>query len=202
MKSVACKKCGRVAVPHSRGSKYCSRACSLLFQRETSSKTMARTNRQYASERMTRKNPMHREESRERVKTTLRAMGWKPPFRGGNGTGPTAPQLLLASTLGWPMEVAVSVGHSRAIRHLPTCYKIDIANTTLKVAIEVDGFSHACRSRQQQDRKKEAFLRGIGWTVLRFSNADVMERLEECVQTVLSTISKSNATTPTSPMDS
>jgi very-short-patch-repair endonuclease len=73
---------------------------------------------------------------------------------------------------------------------LPSHYKIDVANEALKIAIEVDGVSHGMLTRQEQDRKKERFLRRCGWTVLRFSNQDVMERLGECVQTVLSTISK------------
>jgi hypothetical protein len=42
-------------------------------------------------------DPMRHAEVRERVKTTLRPLGWKPPVRGGNRTGPTAPQLALAA---------------------------------------------------------------------------------------------------------
>jgi very-short-patch-repair endonuclease len=80
----------------------------------------------------------------------------------------------------------------------PPCYKVDIGEPTLKIAIEVDGMSHNSLERRKQDRKKEAFLRGLGWTVLRFSNREVTERLEECVQTVLSIISKSKARTRTS----
>lgn len=156
---------------------------------------MARTNRIHASKRMTERNPMKRADVRARVSTSLRAMAWMPPVRGGNGTGPTMPQMLLASALGWPMEVAVATG-ARAEGY-PTAYKLDIASEPLKIAIEVDGMSHRALDRQAQDAKKDAFLRSIGWTVLRFSNREVTERLAECVQTVMSTISRSTGSTPT-----
>jgi very-short-patch-repair endonuclease len=72
----------------------------------------------------------------------------------------------------------------------PTCYKVDIAIPEKMIAIEVDGGSHSAIERQMQDKKKDAFLKKLGWNVLRFTNKQVMERLEECVQTVMSTISK------------
>lgn len=176
---------------------YCSRECSKAWAARRSSETMAATNRKYASARMTARNPMRHADVREKVKTSLRAMGWKPPVRRGNGTGPTAPQLALASSLGWPMEVAVPTKIKQSARTHPTCYKLDIANPTLKIGIEVDGNSHY--SRKAQDAKKDALLRSLGWTVLRFSNKEVTERLAGCVQTVLSTISKSKESTPTPP---
>jgi very-short-patch-repair endonuclease len=74
--------------------------------------------------------------------------------------------------------------------HVPTSYKLDIANPTSLIAIEVDGTSHAARSRQAQDRKKEQVLAGLGWTVLRCTNQDVMEHLQECVQMVWSITSR------------
>jgi hypothetical protein len=167
-----------------------------IAHKERSAKTMAKTNKKYASARMKKNNPMYRPEIREKVKTSLRVMGWKPPVRGGNGHGPTAPQMLLASVLGWEMEVAIptGVGHKGVY---PTCYKVDIGNKTLMVAIEIDGNSHLSLDRQEKDKKKDLFLSGLGWTVLRFTNQKVMEDSADCVQTVLSTISKSKTTTPT-----
>ncbi len=93
-----------------------------------------------------------------------------------------------SSTLGWAMEVVVPTGRPRTEK-FPTCYKLDIANPQLKIGVEVDGESHA--SRRAQDQKKDAFFASIGWTVLRFTNRQVAERLVDCVQMVLSTISKS-----------
>lgn len=81
----------------------------------------------------------------------------------------------------------------------PHTYKIDVASPELKLGIEVDGRSHLLARRKAEDRRKEAVLQRLGWTVLRFTNREVTERLEDCVQTVLSTISKLKAPTPTSP---
>jgi len=137
---------------------------------------------------MKAKNPMKNPETRALVSTKLRAMGWKPPVRCGNG-GATAPQLLLACALGWDMEVAIPTGIEKGNGY-PTCYKVDIGNADLKIAIEVDGNSHGVISRREEDAKKTALLESLGWRVLRFSNGAVMERLEECVQMVMSIISK------------
>lgn len=82
----------------------------------------------------------------------------------------------------------------------PSNYKLDIANPQVMLGIEVDGSSHTTVERQAQDAKKEEFLSGLGWTVLRFSNREVTEHLAECVQTVLSTTSKLTDHTPTLPM--
>jgi len=72
----------------------------------------------------------------------------------------------------------------------PTCYKLDMANRDLRVGVEVDGMSHCSLERQAQDRKKEELLQSLGWSVLRFSNEDVIRNLNACVQAVLSSISK------------
>lgn len=155
----------------------------------SSSERMATTNRKYASERMRERNPMRRKDVREKVSLQLRVMGWMPSVRGGNGHGPTVPEQLLACALGWEMGISVPTRQPRGSGY-PTHYKIDVGNRALKIAIEVDGTSHQAIDRRRQDRKKEALLAGLGWSVLRFSNRDVTERLAECVRTVLSTISR------------
>jgi hypothetical protein len=146
---------------------------------------------------MTANNPMHNPATRAKVSATLREMGHKPPVRGGNGTGPTEPQRLLAEALGWEMEVVVRPGQGRVRGGLPTHYKLDIAHPTLKIAVEIDGGSHGTLERREQDRRKEAWLRGEGWTVLRFSNQEVMADLEACARTVTSTTLRLRIPTPT-----
>lgn len=148
---------------------------------------MAATNRKYASDRMTRNNPMKREATRQKVRTTLRAMGWTPTVRGGNGTGPTVPQLLLASRLGWELETVVRTLQPKDSGY-PSCYKLDIGNRTLKVGIEIDGNAHLAASVKVKDEKKTAFLSTLGWKILRFTNSDVMEHSNDCVQAVLDAI--------------
>jgi hypothetical protein len=117
-------------------------------------------------------NPMSDPLTRMKVSLTLKNMKHKPSVRGGNGKGPTVAQLFMASLLGpsWILEYAVSLG--RRIPNYPTCYKIDLANPVLKIGIEVDGYSH--HSRKKEDQKKDVMLASLGWKVLRFWNKDIL----------------------------
>jgi len=98
---------------------------------------------------------------------------------------------MLAARLGWPTEVPVRTGMRRGSGH-PGCYKVDIGNTSMKIAIEVDGGSHATVLNRARDIKRDEFLRGLGWTVLRFKNKEVLNSIEG----VLSTILKLSEPTP------
>jgi hypothetical protein len=183
------------------GKVYCSQECSDKRKARISSATMADTNRKYASERMTRKNPMKNPIAKEKMISAARVRGWpETSQRGGNGKSIPLPQQLLACALGWPTEVVIKTNARKL--GFPPCYKVDIANETLKIAIEIDGKSHAMLVKQGQDQKKTSFLESLGWIVLRFSNAQIKTSLAQCVQTVLSTISKLKDSTPTPPMES
>lgn len=192
-----CRNCGKPVFRspktkhmfYTNGKAYCCTECMLNFSRVIRSETMARTNRLYASKRMTDRNPMRVPSVREKVKNSLRRIGHKPRIRGGNGTGPTRPEKLLINALKCEWNVVVKTGAKRGTGY-PYNYKIDLGFPSLKIGIEVDGNSHSTLSRKAQDMKKQEFLEGIGWTILRFTNKQVMEDLEGCVQTVLSTTSK------------
>ncbi len=163
---------------------------------------MSERNRETAPERMRTRNPMRLAENRAKVSATLKAMGHQPIVRGGNGQSSPEAVRRLSDALGWPCEIVVRTGFRSGTGGLSNHYKLDIANEAMKIGIEVDGGSHGLLSRREQDQKKEAFLIGCGWTVLRFYNAAVMQNLTACVQMVASTISKLSAQTPTSPTDS
>lgn len=176
---------------------YCSPEHMREYCRRLSSDTMARTNRKYASKRMKERNPMSNPEIRARAKATKLAQGnWKPPVQGGNGRETPRPQAMLAEALGWPVEFVVCTKMRRGSGY-PYHYKLDIADPEHMISIEVDGASHNSPTRRTLDEKKDAFLAGLGWIVLRFSNREVTEHLEACVQTVQSTISKSSNSTHT-----
>ena len=57
-------------------------------------------------------------------------------------------------------------------------YFADIACHHAKVVIEVDGHTHGTEAELEHDRRRDAFLRGEGYTVLRFSNHDVLTNPE------------------------
>lgn len=185
------------------GRAYCSRACSNLYRSARSSETMARTNRKYASARMTARNPMARPDVRAKVSQSLQARGHRPPERGGNGREPPLAELMLLAIvggLGFTGQVAIPTKQPRGSGY-PTCYKVDAGNALLKIAIEADGASHNALTRQAQDRKKDDLLDGLGWKVLRFTNAEILGSPENVWTTVLSTISKLRGSIPTSLME-
>ncbi|MFA7175590.1 MAG: DUF559 domain-containing protein [Kiritimatiellia bacterium] len=204
--TATCSECGKPVIVSTgqqkenyrvSGTAYCSTACRDAYRGQISSITMSKTNRRYASRRMKEHNPMANPEIRAKATATLREMGWKPQIQGGNGRGPTVPQANLAAALNWPMEVIVRTHMSRDSGY-PTHYKLDIGSRQHRLAIEVDGYTHGASAIKAKDAKKTAFLNRLGWTVLRFSNQEVLENLDACVQTVMSTILRLNHTTPTS----
>lgn len=183
-----CIVCGASVNPATRR-KTCGDECRARHR----SLTMAQTNKSHASERMKAKNPMRDESTRARMGATLRAIGHRPAVRGGNGTPLPAAQSAMLQALK-PLspvaEFVVRTGMWRGREGLPNHFKIDIALPSMKVAVEIDGGSHASNHRKAQDAKKTAYLSASGWTVLRFSNRDVMERLADCALMVTSTTSR------------
>jgi very-short-patch-repair endonuclease len=175
--------------------KHCSTEC----RKKAWARGMKRVSVLYAdkiAERMRTNNPMADLKLRERVRQKI--TGCAPAVRGGNGNGLTKHELAIAQALNW-LPVTVSThGYRNETNRLPKNYKIDVGNTGMKIAVEIDGRSHNALARKAQDAKKTAFLESIGWTVLRFTNKEVDQNLTACVQAVLSTISRLTRTTTSS----
>ncbi|WP_422928620.1 UvrD-helicase domain-containing protein [Singulisphaera sp. PoT] len=106
--------------------------------------------------------------------------------RGGNGHGPSLAERLMLEALGegWVHNHVVRTG--KRSEGYPHCYKIDVANPEQMIAVELDGHSHDSPSRRAADRRKEEFLRSLGWQVFRFKNRRAIQRTEECVDQVMS----------------
>lgn len=127
------------------------------------------------------KNPMHSQEVRQKMSTTLRKIGHKPKVHGGNGSPLSVPQQRLLQILGegWSAEFIVPTGQRRA-GGLPSHYKIDLASPSMMVAIEVDGGSHYSTKVREADARKTAFLGSRGWSVFRVKNAEAMRLSTTC----------------------
>lgn len=203
-----CAQCGKIVTCNGRrdrervraGRVYCSEKCKTNLVRAISQRTMARTNRAHASHRMKIRNPMKRPETRAKVSKAMRGRTFLA--RGGNGQ-PTTPQMIMANATGLAMEYPIPTATVKGrFQSLPTCYKVDLADPKVKLAVEIDGHSHRTKKWRFLDQRKTAVLNGLGWTVLRFWNQDVMDDLAACVQTVSSTILRLRKTTTTSPTDS
>jgi very-short-patch-repair endonuclease len=68
-------------------------------------------------------------------------------------------------------------------------FKLDFAYPELLLAIEVYGYGpHASRRAFQRDRDRQNVLVGRGWTVLRFTWADVVKRPEHVARLVAAAI--------------
>jgi hypothetical protein len=146
-----------------------------------------------SSKRMEIDNPMYKEEIRLKMAETLNRINHKPSVRGGNGRGPTVPQLSLYNELikvedSFVMECIEKTGELRSKYKSPTHYKIDIASREFKIAIEVDGSNHSSKKVKECDKRKTMLLEEKEWKVLRFTNSQIKKELMSCVQMVLSMI--------------
>lgn len=125
-------------------------------------------NRYLRSDRNPFKDP-----SREFIENRKKATSYDH-LVGGNGTGLTKSQKLLLDLLGanWKPEFVIPTKKKSGF---PNHYKIDLARPRKKIAVEIDGISHATKKVRAADKRKDQFLRDEGWTVIRVSNQQVLE---------------------------
>jgi len=54
-------------------------------------------------------------------------------------------------------------------------YRIDLAHLSLKLAVELDGPNHQSTAQRKRDRRKDTWLKQMGWKVLRLTNVRALE---------------------------
>src|SRR4051812_41310894 len=72
----------------------------------------------------------------------------------------------------------------------------DFVCHSAKLVIELDGESHDFESRQHGDAKRDMWFRSEGYTVLRFTNEDVLKNLEGVVASIRETSARVLASPP------
>jgi very-short-patch-repair endonuclease len=134
------------------------------------------------------RNAMHIPEVRAKVSATMKQRGHRPTVRGGNGTGLTLTQKELLAALGdsFCAEFSVATQSPKVKGGLPTHYCIDIAEPVQKLAIEIDGRSHRSPKQRAADKRKTDCLQQLGWTVLRFSNQEILDSMSTVVAKIRS----------------
>lgn len=63
-------------------------------------------------------------------------------------------------------------------------YVLDFASRKLKLAIEIDGPSHFVEGAAFKDAQRTEYLESQGWTVIRFTNADVVEDIDAVIEAI------------------
>ena len=125
-------------------------------------------------------NAMWLPETKQKVSQSMKEKGHRPSQRGGNGKL-TLPQIQLLKALGpdWQAEYVFVTARPRP-KGIPKNIKIDLANPEMKIAIELDGRSHALEKIRKSDKKQIQQLLHKGWSVLRLSNAKALSLCSTC----------------------
>lgn len=120
------------------------------------------------------------------------------PYRGGNGTGMSPTEALIAPLLpeGFMWNYVLPSGGFGL--GYPSHYKLDFGNPTTKVCLEVDGISHRTRLGQERDARKTERLQFLGWKLLRITNEEAWylystSKLKEHLHTLLTECSSTIA---------
>lgn len=70
-----------------------------------------------------------------------------------------------------------------------TTYLIDFALPHLKIGVEADGETfHSSPKQISHDKERDMKLAQVGWTILRFTDTEIEDRLERVLSTIMKTI--------------
>jgi very-short-patch-repair endonuclease len=75
-------------------------------------------------------------------------------------------------------------------------YIVDFYCPSAKLIIEVDGAQHYQSDQWEYDRVRDAFLKGLGFEVLRFSNLDVLRNVEGVTEKIMDKVGESPSIPP------
>jgi very-short-patch-repair endonuclease len=75
-------------------------------------------------------------------------------------------------------------GYKFRRQHSIDPYFADFAHIRGQLVIEIDGATHSTDDELAYDARRTAFLESKGWTVIRFTNADVYEDVDAIVESL------------------
>ena len=78
-------------------------------------------------------------------------------------------------------------------------YIVDFVSHAAKLIIEIDGGQHFEDRQERRDRRRDAFLAGKGFRVLRFSNLDVVSNRVGVLEAIASAVLEARAPSLPSP---
>ena len=78
-------------------------------------------------------------------------------------------------------KLPITVNRQKVIGH----YIVDFYCAQAKLVIELDGSQHYETAGQSADRERDAALRELGLTVLRYSNTDIARNFDAVCQDIL-----------------
>jgi very-short-patch-repair endonuclease len=64
-------------------------------------------------------------------------------------------------------------------------YVLDFYCSTLKLAIEIDGDTHAGEQEAEKDRKRQRYIESFGIRFVRFTNFQVIENIESVLEEIV-----------------
>ena len=106
--------------------------------------------------------------------------------QGGNGKFHEL-QNYFAEALGeeWEMEIPIVTSkEQRSFYNAPNCYKVDLYNKELKVAIEIDGSTHDRIKAKERDFKKDKILNELGIKVIRIKRGCLSHNFDKIVNSI------------------
>jgi very-short-patch-repair endonuclease len=86
----------------------------------------------------------------------------------------------------WNVLKAKKLGGYKFVRQMPIGpYYADFACRASKLIVEIDGSQHA---DSKYDRKRDEFMRGAGYSVLRLWNTDVLKEIDAVCAAILAAL--------------
>jgi very-short-patch-repair endonuclease len=65
-------------------------------------------------------------------------------------------------------------------------YSLDFECLEVRLGIEVDGHAHDCAAGQERDSRRDRYLEGLGFTMVRIPASEVFRNLEGVVRAIVS----------------